>query len=100
VLADKGEKIEIAPDGTCGTFTAVSSGLLTAHIQPKSCGRAELNASYYVINDISGGDLTMDESRGFFGVTLTLAGVVYATATNKSAGTCHADFAGKLTIVR
>lgn len=100
VLADKGDKIEIAPDGSCGTFTATSTGLLTAHIAAKSCGRAELNSSQYSINDIGGGELTMDESRAFFGATLNIDGVVYATGTNNKLGTCHSEIAGQLTIVR
>lgn len=96
VLADSGDRIEIAPDGTCGTFTARTSSPTTARLDGKSCG-SETDASYRYTSRLSSGTLEMDKSGGFIGVAVYFDTTVTRLSNGTQWGTCDAEISGRLT---
>jgi hypothetical protein len=97
-IVDKGDSLTITPvGGDCGSLEASSVDILTARITGKACPSYSSNGYLYE-PEVTGGELTMDSSRGFFGVTLSESAVVLRNGFNYA--TCQQETGGKLTIER
>lgn len=96
VAFDTGKKVEIATDWSCGTIEADSTGQYSAAIVGKACG-SETYFQYRLEPKLTGGTLDMDESRGYFGVSMQRT-VEAFDAADRKVNTCSEDWNGRLVL--